>query len=473
MNNNPLISLILATDSYKLSHWVQYPKNTTNVFSYIESRGCNYSDRIMFFGLQYFIRKYLSEPVTIEQVNLAEKFAKGHGVPFNKDGWLAMIEKHGGMFPVRIRALKEGAVVPTHTAMATIEATDPEFYWVVSYLETALLRAVWYPSTVATNSFLCKQTIKKYLDLTADDTAAEINFKLHDFGGRGVSSQESAEIGGMAHIVNFLGSDTIEGIAAAMHYYDCDEVPAYSIPAAEHSTMTSWGKEGERQAYQNMIDQYAKPGAIFAVVSDSWDIYNAVNNIWGDGLLDQVKEKGATVVIRPDSGNPLTVPIEIIQMLMDKVGYTINSKGYKVLPSHVRVIQGDGITHDSLGKILANVEAAGLSASNIAFGMGGGLLQHVNRDTFKFAMKCSAAEVDGKWIDVYKDPVTDSGKRSKKGRMTTVIEGNEIFGEVTTKRLSEVKNGDIDIFHTVYENRPVIEAYETFATVRERAAKFL
>lgn len=466
------ISLILATDSYKLSHWPQYPKNTTNIFSYIESRGCSYSDDVMYIGHQPFIKDFLSTPFTLEDILVAEKFAKAHGEPFNKEGWLAMLEKHGGMFPVRIKALREGSVVPTHTAMLTIEATDPEFYWCVSYIETALLRAIWYPSTVATNSFLCKRMIMESLKRTSDNPEAEIAFKLHDFGGRGVSSQESAKLGGLAHIVNFMGSDTIEGILAAMEYYNTNEVPAFSIPAAEHSTMTSWGIEGEGAAYQNMVDQYAKPGAIFAVVSDSWNIWNAIDNIWGNGLLDQVKERGATVVIRPDSGDPLTVPIKVIKRLMKKVGFTVNSKGYKVLPSHVRVIQGDGITRDSLPKILKNLEKAGLSASNIAFGMGGGLLQHVNRDTFKFAMKCSAAEVDGKWIDVYKDPITDSGKRSKKGRLTTVVQG-DLVAEIVTKRIEEVTKSDIDLLRVVYENKPIEEAFDNFQTIRERAAKFL
>jgi len=318
----------------------------------------------------------------------------------------------------------------------------------------------------------------KALQKTSDDPEAEIAFKLHDFGARGVSSLESAAIGGMAHLVNFMGTDTVSGIVRAMESYNSG-VCGFSIPAAEHSTMTSWGKDHEFDAYANMVEQYAHSGKIFAVVSDSYDIFNAVKNIWiGGGLIAKVKERGATVVIRPDSGDPTQIPIDIIELLCNEYGYTVNTKGYKVLPPEVRVIQGDGITPETLKIILTNLEARGYSASNIAFGMGGGLLQMVNRDTYKFAMKCSAAEVDGKWIDVFKQPATDSGKGSKRGRLTLVRDcNNDEFKTMTLEELAayhEVGETQyVDVMQTVYENGPVESAYVTFEDVRTEANKHL
>jgi nicotinamide phosphoribosyltransferase len=226
-----------------------------------------------------------------------------------------------------------------------------------------------------------------------------------------------------------------------------------------------------------MVEQYAAPGKIFAVVSDSYDIYNAVRNIWiKGGLLEKVKTKGATVVIRPDSGDPTKVPIEIIDIIANEYGHTVNSMGFKVLPPEVRLIQGDGITPHSLKIILDNLEAAGYSASNIAFGMGGGLLQMVNRDTYKFAMKCSAAEVDGEWIDVYKQPVTDSGKKSKRGRIT--LAKNRFTGQISSELLDVIEEEGTtgydtfeDLMHTVYENGPIESAYESFDAIRRRAVQ--
>lgn len=477
MNN--LLNLALNGDSYKYSHNVQYPPKTTALHSYIEARGSTTGiDATLFFGLQDFIKNYLTVPLTHKDIDTAKAIIEAHGEPFNEAGWRYIVDEHKGFLPVKIRAVKEGTLVPTRNVLVTCESTDPKCTWIESFLETALLRGIWYSTTVATNSFHCKRLIKASLEKTADDPMAELPFKLHDFGARGVSSLESAAIGGMAHLVNFMGTDTVSGIVRAMDSYDSG-VCGFSIPAAEHSTITSWGREREFEAYENMVEQYAAPGKIFAVVSDSYDIFKAVENLWvGRGLLAKVKERGATVVIRPDSGNPAQVPVHIIDWLCTHYGHTVNSKGYKVLPPEVRVIQGDGITPDTLETILKNLEFRGLSASNIAFGMGGGLLQMVNRDTYKFAMKCSAAEVDGEWIDVFKDPITDNGKNSKKGRLSLYVSTDEVG--VETFYTSTLPTPDLpnaaqltDVMVTVYNNRPVERMYETFDTIRARSNTYL
>lgn len=452
-------NVMLNTDSYKASHWVQYPPNTEYVYSYIESRGGKF-DRTVFFGLQMFIRDYLAKPITLADLEEAREFWAAHGEPFNEDGWRYIIEHHRGYLPVIIKAVPEGTVVPTHNVLATIVNTDPRCYWLPSYLETALLRAVWYPTTVATISWHCKQIIRESIERTSD-VPQQIDFKLHDFGARGVSSHESAAIGGAAHLVNFQGTDTVAGVLAVRRYYS-ETMAGFSIPAAEHSTMTSWGRDREADAYQNMLQQFGQPGKMFAVVSDSYDIYNAASNIWGGVLRDRVVESGATVVVRPDSGDPLMVPIEIIQALGEKFGYTVNSKGFKILPSSVRVIQGDGITVDSLPVIISNLETAGWAIDNLAFGMGGGLLQHVNRDTQKFAMKCSAAKVNGQWIDVYKDPIGDHSKQSKRGQLALVHEN----GKFETVALDGW--GWADCLVPVYRNGDHLK-YWTFSQVRERS----
>ena len=427
-----LDSILLDTDSYKASHHLQYPPGTTKVFSYIESRGGRF-DRTVFFGLQMYLKRYLSQPITQEMVDDAAEFWAAHGEPFNREGWEYIVNVHGGRLPVVIKALREGTVVPTHNVLLTIENTDPACFWLTSFLETALLRAVWYPTTVSTLSWHAKQIIRAALEKSSDGPEGQLSFKLHDFGARGVSSKESAGIGGAAHLVNFMGSDTVTGVLYAREFYGA-QMAGFSIPAAEHSTITSWGCSREAQAYANMLRQFGKPGALFAVVSDSYDIMNAAREIWGGELRQVVMESGSTLVVRPDSGDPLTVPVDVIEALGERFGYTINGKGYKVLPNCVRVIQGDGITVESLPKIPANLLARGWSADNIAFGMGGGLLQMVDRDTQKFAMKCSAALIDGEWVDVYKDPITDPGKRSKKGRVMLWTSGGEYETSITEPR---------------------------------------
>jgi nicotinamide phosphoribosyltransferase len=454
-------NLILNTDSYKASHWLQYPPGTEATFSYVESRGGRY-DRTVFFGLQAILKAQLGKPVTHAMVDEARDFLALHGEPFNEAGWRRIVDVHGGKLPIRIRAVPEGTVVPTHQALMTIENTDPECFWLPSYLETLLLR-VWYPVTVATISHGVKQTIRAALERTSDNAAAELPFKLHDFGARGVSSQESAALGGLAHLVNFLGSDTLAaGLAGRAWYHE--PMAAFSIPAAEHSTITSWGREREADAYRNMLTHFGKPGALFSVVSDSYDLFHAVKNIWGDELREAVVASGATLVVRPDSGEPVEIVAETLKLLDETFGSTLNGKGFKVL-NHVRVIQGDGVNPTSIAAILERIIADGFSAENLAFGMGGGLLQQLDRDTQRFALKCSAAKVDGGWIDVSKNPVTDPGKRSKAGRLMLQKNAAGEYRTIAQEEGAMFEAGWSDALELVWENGELIRD-QTLAEVR-------
>lgn len=475
-------NLILNTDSYKCSMFVQYPPNTTGVYSYIESRGGRY-DKTVFFGLQAFIKEYLTKPITKEDIDVAESIITAHGEPFNRAGWEYILDKHNGYLPVVIKAVPEGSVVPVKNVLATIENTDPECFWLTTYLETALLRAVWYGTTVASQSKAIKNVIQQYLEKTGDPSL--INFKLHDFGARGVSSLESAAIGSAAHLVNFMGTDTISGVLYAKEYYNAD-IAGFSIPAAEHSTITSWGRNGEINAYKNMLDQFAKPGSVVAVVSDSYDVFNACKNLWGGELKQQVIDSGATLVIRPDSGDPETICVKVIQILDKQFGHTVNEKGYKVL-NNVRIIQGDGVNENIIRCILGHYAVLGYSADNISFGMGGALLQGIDRDTQKFAMKCSAigvledvsAKYDYKgaydevvWRDVQKDPVTDPGKKSKAGRvMLWKSEEGEHSSSVGLPGWTDKgRGGWLPALREVFRDGKLVKEY-TFDEVRANSNK--
>ena len=464
-------NLLLNTDSYKASHWLQYPPGTDATFFYVESRGGLY-DRTLFFGMQAILKEYLATPITQANVDEARDVFAAHGEPFNESGWRSIIDRHGGHMPIRIRAVPEGSVIPTHQALVTIESTDPKACWVPSYLETLLLR-LWYPVTVGTISWHIKQTIRHFLERTSDDPAAQLAFKLHDFGARGVSSAESAALGGSAHLVNFLGTDNVLSLMAARAYYS-EPMAGLSIPAAEHSTITSWGRENEVEAYRNMLRQFAKPGSVVAVVSDSYDIYHAIREHWGKTLKDEVIKSGATLVVRPDSGDPVQVVHQCLVLLDEAFGHTMTRKGYKLL-NHVRVIQGDGINPTSIRAILDRATSAGYAADNLTFGMGGALLQQLHRDTQQFALKCSAARINGRWIDVYKDPVTDKGKQSKRGRLT-LLEHEEHGTFLTVPVPPEAASladvvkppGYQDAMVTVWENGNLVRDW-TFAEIRSRA----
>jgi nicotinamide phosphoribosyltransferase len=425
--------------------------------------------------LQAFIKEYLINPITQQDIDTAEAIITAHGEPFNKEGWEYILKTYGGRLPVVIKAAQEGCIIPTKNVLVTIENTDPKCYWLTSFLETALLRAVWYPTTVATNRYESKKLITQYLEKNGDPSL--IDFKLHDFSARGVSSLESAGLSASAHLINFMGTDTVTGLLYAREYYGAD-MAGYSIPAMEHSTVTSWGRDGEEASFRNMIKQNSKPGGLFACVSDSYDIYKACE-LWGTKLKDDVINSGATLVVRPDSGSPSEVVANCLRILDKYFGHTINSKGYRVL-NNVRIIQGDGINHSSIRSILFVADLNGYSADNIAFGQGGALAQIVNRDTMRFAQKCSAIGIripvkqEGKnvidstieWHDVFKDPVTDQGKTSKKGRVTLWKCGSEYMTSVA-KPTNNVDNGSVweEALEPVFKNGELLRDM-TFDQVR-------
>ena len=462
MQNNTF-NPILDTDSYKASHFLQYPPSTTGLFAYLESRGGRFP-QTLFFGLQAILKSQLLQPITSENISEAAELFAQHGLPFAKAGFERIVNLHQGHWPVKIRAVPEGTLVPTHNVLMTVESTDPALPWIVTYLETLILR-VWYPVTVATLSLNARSLIETALIQSADDPASEIPFKLHDFGARGVSSRESAMLGGMAHLVNFQGTDTVAALVAARNYYGCP-MAGYSIPAAEHSTMTSWGRSRETEAYQSMLDHFAKPGSIIAVVSDSYDIDNAIAHIWGQQLKPKVIESGATIVIRVDSGDPVEQVLAALNKLDHAFGHHLNSKGFKLL-NHVRVIQGDGIDLDTIQEILDTVLKAGYSASNVVFGMGGALLQKVNRDTQKFAYKVCEATIDGKRIPIRKEPVSDRGKWSKAGRQDLIRNTNGEFQTITVP--DTLDQSPESVLQTVYVDGK-LQNEATFDEIRKRAS---
>lgn len=451
-------NLLLLTDSYKVSHFLQYPPRTERVFSFFESRGGEFPETV-FFGLQYFLKRYLSgQVVSKDKIVEADAFFLKHfGQPlFNRAGWEYILEKYNGFLPIRIKAVPEGMRVPSRNVLMTVENLDPSCFWLINYLETLLVQ-VWYPTTVATQSYFMKQTLLESLEATGDPSL--IDFKLHDFGFRGSTSVESAGLGGAAHLVNFLGTDTVPGLILAREIYQ-EEMAGFSIPAAEHSTITSWGKGNETEAFANMLQQY--PSGLVAVVSDSYDIFHACRKIWGQYLRAQVLDRDGVLIVRPDSGDPPSVVVKVLQALGDSFGISHNSKGFKLLNPKVRVIQGDGIDPIMLKKILLTTQGEGWSTDNIAFGSGGGLLQKVNRDTCKFAFKCSAILQGGVWKDVMKDPVTDPGKTSKAGRLILMKEN---YGFTTMKDFEGSDSSNL--LQSVFESGKIL-IDQNFSDIRQR-----
>lgn len=476
MPQSLVMNPLLRTDSYKLSHWWQYPPDTEHVYSHLMSRG-GFFKHTLFFGLQYILKAYFEGHVfrkaDVDNAALQAYAHFGSREVFNSKGWYRLLEKHGGKLPLKIRAVPEGTVVPTKNCLMTIENTDAEFPWLTNWAETLLLQ-VWYPTTVATLSHEIRQAIGK--DLVETGTPSLLPYKLHDFGYRGVSSQETAAIGGAAHLVNFVGTDTLAAIQLLQQYYENlkspsevgltteEFMPGFSIPAMEHSTVTSWGKEHEPDAYANHL---LRSPLLTACVIDSYDTHNAVEHIFGDTLREYLLRRPGTVVLRPDSGDPTEVLEDIFNTIADKFGFETNDKGWKVIPQQLRVIQGDGVNYQNILRINSHLRRAGWSMDNWGYGMGGALLQQQNRDTMRFAIKCSAVRRGGIWYDVVKSPVTDVNKASRGGRFCLIDEGDGRFTTISSPNDMEYGN----VLQTVFEDGE-LKVDDTLENIRKRAASY-
>jgi Nicotinic acid phosphoribosyltransferase len=466
-------NLVLLADAYKYSHHKLYYPGTTKIYSYLESRGGQFNETV-FFGLQYYLKHYLEgQVITREKIDEAEAVLQqifGRNDVFDRSRFDFIVDKYNGRLPIRIKAVAEGSVVPVNNVLMTIENTDPECFWLSNFLETLLMQ-VWYPNTVATVSREVRKIVEEYYEETANDASRPaIDFALNDFGFRGVSSVESGGLGAAAHLLSFKGSDSIMGSILAQRYYHTDKVMGQSIPATEHSVCTLLGEEGELEVFRHILKTF--PTGTVACVSDSFDIFKACSEYWGTELKELVLSRDGVLVIRPDSGDPVFTLLRVFDILMNKFGYTFNEKGYKVLPPQVRVIQGDSINVNTIRSIYGALKVNGISAENLVLGMGGALLQKVDRDTQKFAFKCSYAEVNGAPVDVQKHPVemdahgkiTQSFKTSKAGQLKLILT-EEGYKTVRKETLPEYE----DQLVTVFENGAVLNEVR-FEEVRERAA---
>lgn len=426
------ISLILRTDSYKFAHPFAYPDiNIEAMTSYGVAR-VKRSQVIVPFGMQLFVKKYLTETITMDDVNAAESFAMAHfGRPlFDRKSWEKVVNVYNGKLPLVIRAVPEGMKIAGGLPMYTVSVFDRDLFWMSAAFETMIQRGNWYPTTIATKDYEVKQKlIKRYEDTDADMTL--LPFAEHDFAGRGVTCGEQAEIGGAAHLVNFMGSDTIEGIVTANYYYNIP-MAGFSVFATEHAVQCSFGGGTEdAKRYIRKVLKNASPGTIVSIVIDGYDVYREAELLCTE-FKDDIIASGAKVVFRPDSGDMFEVVPRLLKLQEMAFGYTLTKTGHKKI-NHVGLIQGDGIDSVTLIELLDKVIGLGYTASVIVFGSGGGLLQKVNRDTYKFAQKACAILVDGKWVGIAKDPVTDPGKKSEEGVLTTVR--SKATGELMVARL--------------------------------------
>jgi len=471
-----IISLIFRTDSYKFTHPFMFAelnkregkKKVVGMSSYGETR-IDSREKVTVFGGQMTINKLFSRPITMADIDAAERFALAHfGRPlFDRRSWEKVVNVYGGMIPAIIRAVPDGTVLRGGLPIYSVTVLDEDLFWMSSGIETSLLRGYWYPTTIASLDRNTKAELKHFYQQGGADLAG-LEFALHDFGGRGVTCGEQAEIGGAAHLLSFMGSDTIEGVLAANYYYDCD-MSAFSVFATEHSVECSFGldKAGEEDYIRAMLAN-ATEGSIVSIVIDGKDMWRCAELLC-TVFRDAIIASKAKVVFRPDSGDMLEIVPRLIRLQDAAFGHTVNAKGYRKV-NHVGIIYGDGVDRLNMLTMLGNLMGMGYAPDCMVFGSGGALLQKVNRDTQKWAQKGSALMYeDGTWVGIAKDPVTDAGKKSKEGVLTTVR--SRMTGELMAARLDQYElNEEFEDLHVLMYHTGTLYNRTNLAEARGRAA---
>lgn len=426
MKTSPIFNI----DFYKADHRRQYPEGTTKIHSNFTARSnalAPFDDKpesIIIFGIQYMIKKYLIEEWQhnffdrdIDKIcyKYESMMKSSLNVDYFDTSHIKALHKLG-FLPIKILALPEGTACPIGVPFMTIENTMSEFFWLTNYLETAISAILWKPTTVATIANEVKKIGLEASQATCDNDD-HLDFQFHDFSMRGMSGIEDAAICGAAHLTSFLGTDTVPALEIVNEYYgDHYSFIGGSVPATEHSVMCMYGQDRECEAIRHLItDVY--PEGIVSIVSDSWDYFNVIEN-YGKELKDIIMSRNGKLVFRPDSGNAKEIIMKSLQILWDIFGGTRNSKGFKVIDSHVGLIYGDSITPRKAKDILRTMCFEGWAASNVVFGIGSFTYQHLTRDSFSFAVKSTYGEINGIGKDIFKDPITDDGtKKSARGRV--------------------------------------------------------
>ncbi|KAJ2352327.1 hypothetical protein GGF43_003789 [Coemansia sp. RSA 2618] len=464
------LPLPLLTDSYKASHFAVFPR-AASATAYAEFRQPFNNDpddhRIVFYGLQYIITTYVSKKWTEADVDMAAAFFSTHNAgfteyPFPRALFLKFIRENDGYFPVRIYAMREGSVVYPHTPVMQISA-EKEYAGLVTYLETVLLMT-WYPSTVATLSRKARTRIHASYTRSVDtDHMWTLGSRMHDFGFRACTCVEQSMLGGASHLLSFSGTDTMSAAYYVQYVLNGGRAVATSVPATEHSVMTAY--TSERQAVLRMIEEYG--AGVFACVMDSYDYVRALEEVL-PAVAHKQLEKGGVFVIRPDSGDQVEAVLQGLRAADAVFGSTLNSKGFKVLQG-AGVIQGDGVSLESLESILDHVLKEGFSAECVGFGMGGGLLQKLDRDTMGMAVKLSSITyADGETRDIMKFPKQGSSKVSLPGTFAVHADDTQ-NGAPVAYRADYAPAHSEDLLQLVYDCGPVKgHSWDSFDVVRKR-----
>ncbi len=431
-NINPM----LLIDFYKAVHAEMLPKNITKSVSYFTPRMSRVKmwDKVVMFGLQGFVKKYLIDYFNEEFFNrdfkdVISEYRRIMDASLGANAYkIEKVEKlHKlGYLPIEIVSLPEGSLVPMHVPMFGITNTHPDFAWLPQSLESLISAESWHPMLAATVGYTYRQIVNRYYDLTCDDNIDRAK-ALGAFDFRGEECTDSAIKAGAGWCLSFLNTATVPTIPYLEKYYNCDctkEPVAFGSPSTEHSVMCSnFAIDGNEITLLRRLLTEIYPETSFSAVLDSYDYWNVIENILPE-LREEILNHKGCMLMRGDSGDCVEVVTKTVFKLWEEFGGTVNSKGYKVLDPHVKAIYGDSITVQKCEEIYRILKENGFACSNAALGVGSfsmqcieeeGILKPFTRDTFSSCIKATYCEIDNVPYPIFKNPKEGDFKKSQKG----------------------------------------------------------
>lgn len=431
-NINPM----LLIDFYKAVHAEMLPAKITKSVSYFTPRMSRVRmwNKVVMFGLQGFVKTYLIDyfnerfferPIdeVISEYERIMDASLGKGVY----GLQKIKDLHAlGYLPIEIWALPEGTKVPMHVPMFCITNTHDDFAWLPQALESLISAEAWHPMLVATVGATYRDIVNKFYDETCDDSVSR-NKALGSFDFRGEECTDSAIKAAAGWCLSFVNTATVPVIPYLEKLYNCNctkEPVAFGSPSTEHAVMCSnYAVDGDEVTLLKRLLTEIYPDTSFSAVLDSYDYWNVIDNVLPQ-IKPEIMAHNGCMLMRGDSGDCIEVVTKTVFKLWDEFGGTINSKGYKVLDPHVKVIYGDSITIQRCERIYEILKDNGFAASNVALGVGSfsfqcveedGILKPFTRDTFSSCIKATYCEIDHKPYPIFKNPKEGGFKKSQKG----------------------------------------------------------
>lgn len=478
---------LLLSDTYKQTHDRMYPKGLTRLVSYWVPRKSmlEHTDKMVFFGLQAFIKEYLIEYFNKNffgkpKTEILSEYIRYMNVQIGSQNYdMEKIEKlyDLGYLPLEIRALPEGTKVNMGVPCIELTNTHPDFAWLTQWVECILQVELWKICGHATIGNMYRKVANTYYLLTVDDNV-DPALAMADFGMRGMSCMEEAVRASAAWLLSFNKTSTIPAMAyiEKMYQAECEKNHlGIGAVSTEHSVMgANYAVDGNEVAFVKRLLTELYPNTSFSMVSDTYDYWNMVDNILPQ-CREEIMGHNGKLLIRPDSGDIVEISVKTVQKLWDMFGGTINTKGYKVIDSHVGIIYGDGCTLERVKEIWRQLENLGFAANCITFGVGAfcftamfedDRMVVLTRDTFGIAMKATYGVIDGQEYFIYKDPKTDTDhlKKSHKGCCRVYEEDGELKCEDGFYGMVDENS---TLLRTVYKNGNLI-IDEDFETIRQR-----